>query len=130
MSTTTLALSVRQPWAWLILHGGKDVENRTWVTKVRGPILIHASAGMTREEYEYARRFADFVNGHTCRFPAIDELQLGGIVGSVEIVDCVPWSRSLWHEDGLTGFVLRSPKVLPFAPCKGRLGFFHPEILP
>ncbi len=36
------ALSVRQPWAWLIVAGYKDVENRGWATKYRGRILIHA----------------------------------------------------------------------------------------
>ena len=41
-------LSIRQPWAWLILHGGKDVENRNWATKVRGRVLIHAGSTMTR----------------------------------------------------------------------------------
>ena len=35
------AISIRQPWAWLIVHGYQDVENRTWSTKHRGPILIH-----------------------------------------------------------------------------------------
>ncbi len=36
------ALSVRQPFAWAIVHGGKDVENRSWATSYRGPVLIHA----------------------------------------------------------------------------------------
>src|ERR1051326_1498970 len=36
------ALSVRQPWAWLIIYGGKDIENRDWPTSHRGPTLIHA----------------------------------------------------------------------------------------
>jgi len=30
------ALSIRQPYAWLIIHGYKDIENRTWGTRVRG----------------------------------------------------------------------------------------------
>jgi hypothetical protein len=50
--TPCIALSIRQPWAWLILHAGKDIENRDWPTKYRGPFLIHASKGMTRDEYE------------------------------------------------------------------------------
>jgi ASCH domain len=37
------ALSVRQPWAWLIIAGHKDVENRSWTTTYRGPLLIHAA---------------------------------------------------------------------------------------
>lgn len=37
------ALSIRQPWAWMILHAGKDIENREWPTRFRGRVLIHAS---------------------------------------------------------------------------------------
>lgn len=48
---TFFALSIRQPWAWLILHAGKDIENRTWQTYQRGWFAIHASKGMTRREY-------------------------------------------------------------------------------
>jgi hypothetical protein len=49
------ALSIRQPWAWLILHAGKDIENRDWPTRFRGRFLIHAAKGMTRDEYENGR---------------------------------------------------------------------------
>ena len=55
-----LALSVRQPWAWAIIHAGKDIENRSWATKFRGRVLIHASKGMTQEEF--AGRFGFSVN--------------------------------------------------------------------
>ena len=58
-----MALSVRQPWAWALIHGGKDVENRTEMAVRNGGmraqvgkrIAVHASKGMTREEYESAR---------------------------------------------------------------------------
>ncbi len=48
----TKALSVRQPWAWAIIYGGKDIENRTAVSVRKGTmepkeICIHASKGMT-----------------------------------------------------------------------------------
>ncbi|WP_229215634.1 ASCH domain-containing protein [Duganella sp. CY15W] len=39
------ALSIRQPWAWLIVNGYKDIENRSWSTNVRGKVLVHASKG-------------------------------------------------------------------------------------
>ena len=42
MRTTVSCLSVRQPWAWLIVHGYKDIENRTWPTRHRGDTVIHA----------------------------------------------------------------------------------------
>ena len=54
-----LALSIRQPWASLILNAGKDIENRCWPTKVRGRILIHAAKGCTRDELEDALDFAE-----------------------------------------------------------------------
>lgn len=118
------ALSIRQPWAWLILHAGKDIENRNWRTLFRGRVLIHASQGMTNDEYfvgyEAWRRFAR-IDGN--RFPAKSQLERGGIVGEAEIVDCVTSHPSPWFV-GQYGFILRNPKVLPFVPCKGRLGFF------
>ena len=47
MKAPLKALSIRQPWAWLIVNGFKDVENRNWRTHWRGRLLIHASKGMT-----------------------------------------------------------------------------------
>ena len=59
---------------------------------------------------------------------AFDDLERGGIVGSVEIVDCVTESASPWFV-GRYGFVLRDPKPLPFTQWKGQLGFFDvPEL--
>jgi len=121
-----IALSIRQPWAWLIFNAGKDIENRTWHTNVRGRVLIHAAKGCTRAELEDAELFL------YCRvqpiqaflMPAtVNEMDRGGIVGSVEIVDCVSSSNSLWFT-GPQGFVLRDPQPLPFMPFKGQLGFF------
>ena len=45
------ALTVKQPWAWLLIHGTKDIENRNWPTSLRGEIAIHAAKGMPRGEY-------------------------------------------------------------------------------
>jgi hypothetical protein len=121
-------LSIRQPWAWLILHGGKDVENRDWATKVRGRVLIHAGATMSRADYEACTLFiADMRT--SWRLPAYDVLreQCGGIVGSVEIVKCVAGSESPWF-CGEFGFVLANPEVREFQPMKGRLGFFEVEL--
>lgn len=130
------ALSIRQPWAWLIVHGGKDIENRTWHTKLRGRFLVHASKGMTGKEYcdglEFAMRAG--LTQELRDFPT-SQLMLqewcGGIIGSVELVDSVDTSDSPWYM-GAKGFVLRDPRPLPFTPCKGRLGFFDvpPELLP
>jgi len=118
----SICISIRQPWAWMILHAGKDIENRTWPTKFRGPVLIHAAKRSTRWEHETARAFADRLTGRS--IPTADHLERGGIVGVVEIVDCVQHSKSGWFEDVGFGFVLRNPRPLPFTLCRGALGFF------
>jgi hypothetical protein len=116
-------LSIRQPWAWLIIHGGKDIENRTWPTKFRGTVLIHASKGMTRGEYESAVDPLWRIGGPVIDVPSFHDLERGGIVGMVDIVDCVSDSTSPWYA-GSFGFVLRNAKPLPFTPMRGMLGFF------
>lgn len=129
-----LALSIRQPWASLILKAGKDIENRDWPTKVRGRILVHAAKGMTRAEHEDAIHFAvaairarpmEGAKPTTLRERGFshEDLARGGIIGSVEIVDCVQASDSPWFV-GRYGFVLRDPQPLPFTPWRGQLGFF------
>lgn len=127
----TLALSVRQPWPWLMFHAGKGVENRDWPTKVRGHVLIHASKGMTRSDYEDAWDTAALIfRREGWPKETIPERSwflreaTGGIVGEAEIVDCVEQSDSPWFF-GRYGFVLRNAKPLPFRPYKGRLGFFE-----
>lgn len=116
-----IALSIRQPWAWLILNAGKDIENRDWWTGRRGRVLIHAGKGMTRDEYEDAEFFAAVCS--PVELPPFEALLRGGVVGSVEIVDCVRASPSKWFA-GKYGFVLRDPVILPFRPFRGALGFF------
>jgi len=119
-----LALSIRQPWAHMILHHGKNIENRTWHTNIRGRVLIHASKGMTANEWADAWEFAEDAVSGELTSPHVNEVQRGGIIGSVEIVDCVGGSMSHWFV-GPWGFVLRNPVVLPFYPCRGMLGFFE-----
>jgi len=118
-----VALSIRQPWAWLIVNGYKDIENRDWTTKFRGRFLVHASKGMTRQEYDQC---LEYCQSNPCGFvplPDFDKLERGGIVGDVELVDCVNDHPSFWF-NGEYGFVLQCARVLPFVPLKGMLGFF------
>ncbi len=117
------ALSIRQPWAWLILNAGKDIENRNWQTSFRGRFLIHAAKGMTYEEYNGAMMFATERSRLLFRMPSFESLQRGGIIGSVELSDCVFNSESPWF-CGSYGFVLRDPRPIEFIPYKGQLGFF------
>lgn len=116
-----LALSIRQPWAWAIVHAGKDIENRDWQTKVRGPVCIHAAKGMTRREMHHA--FSVMQSSIGVSIPAIIPNHLGGIIGVAEIVDCVEDSASPWFF-GRYGFVLRNARPVDFIPVKGALGFF------
>lgn len=119
------ALSIRQPYAWLILYGGKDVENRKWKTNYRGQILIHASKEFDYDAIAWMTSCPAFANDIVARLPFWShDYDKGGIVGTVEIVDCVTAMNSPWF-GGPYGFVLRNPKPLPFFPCKGRLGFFE-----
>lgn len=112
---------IRQPWAWLIVHGFKDIENRSWKTRYRGPLLIQASASyQTRRNLDQIRRFA---RKRGVELP--EEFDRGGIVGSVQLDDCVTRSPSKWFE-GPVGWVLSKPKKLPFMALKGRLGLFEP----
>lgn len=122
------AISIRQPWAWLIVAGHKDIENRTWRTPHRGPILIHAAKGMTKREYwDLWNCIELFSGGEHIDLPKPEELQRGGIVGIADLVDIVPPYRrsSPWHMEGQQGFKLKNARPLPFIECKGMLQVFN-----
>lgn len=118
----TAALSIRQPWAWLIVNGHKPVENRTWICGYRGPLLIHASKTDTEEDYLAAE---DIIRecGLAIRLPHPLELQRGGIVGQARLTGCVQRHESPWFF-GPHGFVLEDAQPLPFRACRGKLGIF------
>ncbi|MGO9740852.1 MAG: hypothetical protein ACLPN5_04945 [Roseiarcus sp.] len=122
------AISVRQPWAWAIIHGGKDVENRSEqaAATMKGRALghriyIHAGKSMTRVDYEWAAEFMAKL-GVSC--PPKEELELGGFIGSVQVVDIVNKSRSPWFARGGMGLALRDPEPCAFVPARGQLGLF------
>ena len=126
------ALSLRQPWLVTILTLDKRVENRKWPTKYRGPILLHASKSMKREEFFDVLHFVRRVCGEEAYrdFPIRPVVQLGGIVGRARIVDCVTSHESPWFF-GPYGFVLEDVEPLPFVPCSGALGLWNvpPRVL-
>ena len=102
-------LSVRQPYAWAIIEGIKDVENRAWSTNIQGRIFIHA--GKNRDELEWG---IDNLKKHRVKnIPEAEDLIFGAIIGSVEIVEGVQRSGSPWHASGKWGFILRNPIALP-----------------
>jgi hypothetical protein len=105
------ALSIKEPWAGLIIEGKKTIELRTWRTRYRGPLLIHRSG------------------------------KNGGVVGAAEIVDIIEIGspeqfRSLrerhrapeaFYAEKLFGWVLAKARPVKFIPCKGRLGLWEPS---
>lgn len=116
-----MALSIRQPWAWLIVNGHKDVENRTWPTDRTGPILIHAGLKMSREDYHQARRLCEAMG---IELPRAEYLMpRGGVIGRATITGCVTASPSPWFF-GPYGFTLTDAAPLPFRPARGHLNFF------
>ena len=132
------ALSIRQPWAYAIIHLGKDVENREWRTAHRGRLYIHAGKTKpTKREWEIFNSVAVDAGVDTSWELFMRELRFGGIIGSVELIDCVhieskraedkgynesPWAfgRYLW--------VFRDPKPIKFQPVLGQLNIFPVEI--
>ena len=131
MSSSWVALSVKQPWAALLAAGVKGVEVRTWGTRRRGPVLIHA-AGVPDPRPD---GWALIPN------PQVRTLaeQTGGVIAAAELVECVDYPtperfaadapRHLnppgwFRPPRLFGFVFRHPRALPFRRLPGSTFFF------
>lgn len=125
-----LALSVKEPWAWLEVNALKDIENRDWRTKFRGRIYVHASLSrseMTKEVIAFILR--RLTNRQASGFMlAWEMLVFGAIIGEIDIVDCVDSSTSPWFI-GKHGMVLANPVAYKkLIPCRGMPGLFRPAI--
>ena len=138
------ALSIKQPWASLIAHGIKDIENRNWKTHFRGRIYIHASAKDSGALYESLNvKQIEAMNNHWTDSPYPNR-PLSAIIGEVDIVDCVVNHHSIWAEktqgryvgDGvfvlcekpIYNWVLANPVLYdkPILNVKGKLSFWEP----
>lgn len=120
------AITIRQPWAQLIVDGRKDVENRTWSTRYRGEILIHAAAPSHGDVKTMADCQFWMAKKGLGRPPAIKLGQRGAVLGVARLVDCVSASSSPWYI-GPHGFVLVD--VLKFEtpiPMKGAQSLWEP----
>jgi len=122
-------LTVRQPYASLLVGGVKDVENRSRRISYRGTVLIHAGARM-HDVVSFLRKRHEFTVEEIAVMTQANEAEendlFGCIVGSVEIVDCVQDSTSPWAERGQWHWVCRNAKVFdhPVRDVKGRLGLW------
>ena len=105
------------------MNGYKDIENRSWRTNHRGPLLIHASSSddlmTTAVKDEIKTRYG-------VSLPST--LEIGGIIGVVNVVDCVKKHPSKWKFKGSWGWVLENPRRLPPRKCKGFVGLFKPDL--
>jgi hypothetical protein len=115
------ALSVQQPWAWLVINGIKDIENRKWSTKFRGEFLIHTGRTFDMKGYCWIEENMPEV---FAMLPELGAFRMGGIVGKATLVDCIMQSESKWFF-GPYGFVLTRATSLPWRPYRGKLGFFE-----
>lgn len=122
-----LCISVRQPWAWYIVEGIKDCENRTWPTRIKGNVLIHASRTLTKADYDACLAIA-FKAGHF-NPPPFDSLKRGGVIGMVELYGCTRSFNSPWAA-GPFIHLFRNSYPLPFEPSIGQTGYYEYGSLP
>lgn len=120
------ALSIRQPWADLILGGYKDIENRTWRTSYRGRFIIHSPRTLD-EAMVGSLRFREMIaedlglESHLDYSPAT-----GAFLGTAVLLGCTRHSDSSWFH-GPWGFEIANPSRFPEPiPGPGALGFFDP----
>ena len=127
------ALSVKQPWAALLVVGLKRIEVRRWPTARRGRVLIHAARVPDKRPEAWAHV--------TAAAEPLAALR-GGIIGAAELTRCVEYRTAetfaidqplhlndlAWYEPPvLYGFTFANPEVLPFQSCTGWFRFFPVE---
>lgn len=125
-----ICISIRQPWAWLIVNGFKNVENRSWPLPgkfIGCRVLIHAGKHYdprgTMEIFDAAR--AEGMLPAEDVVPLSDlQSQCGGVVGSCVFTACVRDSSSPWAIPGEHHWMIEAPRVEIFRPMRGKLGFF------
>ncbi len=126
----TYALSLKQPWAALLVHGVKTIEIRRWATARRGRVLIHAARVPDRRE-----------QGWRLVTPEVKETAElgGGIIGVGELIECIRYptieaftsdqehhrNDPAWFQPPcLYGFRFVKVKLLPFRCFPGNVRFF------
>lgn len=128
------ALSLTRPWTWMVLHGGKTIENRVWQTTYRGPVVVH---GAQSKDVDAVVPFVDLLS--TDAAAALDRaLRDGsimhlGLLGVVDLAGCCTVEMTgegecrcgPWAMPGQAHWQLTNPR--PFRdpiPAKGALGLW------
>lgn len=128
-------LSVKQPYAWLICAGLKDIENRTWKLpeKMKGErVLIHSST--SKPEIETNSLLAEILRQKGWLEEMVSNYHKGlfipsAIIGSVILEDCVQNHTSIWAIKDNYNWVLKDPILFeePILNIKGKLNFWNYE---
>lgn len=134
------ALTVQQPWAWAIVHGGKDVENRTQAWGYRGPLAIHAGSRLSDRGLDHPG-YRSAMARQTARVRHVVDVRKA-FIGVVDLVEvhvaadgCCDseWAEASYDEHGgrtrrdIVHLVLEHPRPLPEPiPCRGALGLWTP----
>lgn len=119
------ALSIVQPWAWLIISSHKPVENRIWAppkSLMGQRIVVHASKKRDTFEYTMACKLANGLDG--IKVPSIDALHYGAAIGTAVVRDVVEHHASPWFF-GPFGIVLDEAELWPKpVSIRGQLGLW------
>lgn len=140
------ALSLTRPWPWIIEHLGKRIENRSWTTDYRGPVLLHASKTMRQSDWYAAHDFVYQRRGQEAAAsipkPKDPRLVQSAIVLVAELVDIIwpGWKMprgfaadAAWLKDqkrwymGEYGWVLRYVAPTNITPCAGMMKLWQPS---
>ncbi len=124
------ALTLTPPWDFMVIHAGKNPENRKWKTSKRGWILIHAAVSAPPDDYNAAIAMAETA-GYTGPLPAFKEMKRGVIVGAVRITNCLHYDEQkrcgmplAWSIPAQFGFMVADPIALPPVPARGMQQFW------
>ena len=131
-STMMKTLTIQQPWASLICYGIKDVENRSWQTKVPpGRILIHAGGKKVPKNFDlyYLSTHEKACVANLQQFgilPEYNDLPLSAIIGYVDVKDFTTTSDSIWAGEDQIHWLLENAYLFdnPIYDVKGQLGLF------
>jgi len=134
------AISVIQPWAWLLASENKQFETRSWSTTYRGPIAIHASRRTAESDASYYGMLHDkriAVELLARNIPVVTDLAYGAVIGTAELVACHP-VEDLWldlgvfegrvgnFDSGRFAWELRGAVLLPRpVPVRGNQGLWE-----